>query len=74
MTFWTLLFVSYIGPGDVPAEGAMILPTYEHCVEAMDHFGDTLPNPRSHDITCEATGLLSSSPRPKMRPWKESEE
>lgn len=70
--FWTLLVVLYATEAG-EAQGLVMLPSQRECVRVMNALGETLPNPRSHHIACEPTGILSSSPRPRARPWKDGE-
>lgn len=66
MTYWTVLWITFLG-GPYDGENAyMVYPSLETCEKALNVVSDTLPY--DHNLLCEETTVLSSSPRPKRNP------
>lgn len=66
MTYWTILWITFLGGPFDGESGFMAYPSLETCEKALNVVSDTLPY--DHNITCEETGVASSSPRPKRNP------
>lgn len=65
MKLYTLLIALY-----GPYEAHLVFPSYAECSAALQPSQAVLV--ASYDdvaVRCEATRLLSASPRPKARPW-----
>lgn len=69
MTFWTLLILTYPVLG-ADVESVLIFPSMETCGDALpvvyDHIVASYPDSTAR---CVETDVLSSTPRPKARPW-----
>jgi hypothetical protein len=69
MTFWTLLILTYPVLG-ADVESVLIFPSMEACGDAMpvvyEHIMESYPDSTAR---CVETAVLSSTPRPKARPW-----
>lgn len=66
MTYWTILWITALGGPFDGDTSFVVYPSMEACEAATDAVSDTLTY--DHMMECEATGILSSSLRPKRNP------
>ncbi|HEY7822955.1 MAG TPA: hypothetical protein VIG24_08990 [Acidimicrobiia bacterium] len=67
--FWTILLLTYAADGET-LDARLLFPSATECGAAMpaiyEPVRDVYPDSTAQ---CIQTGLLSASPRPKVRPW-----
>lgn len=66
MTYWTILWVTFLGGPYDGEQAFMVYPSVETCEQALSVVSSTLPY--DHMMECEPTTALSSSLRPKRNP------
>jgi len=69
VTFWTLLILTYPVLG-ADVESVLIFPSMEACGAAMPVIYEPVVESYPDSMAqCVESTVLSSSPRPKARPW-----
>jgi len=66
MTYWTILWIIFLGGQYSGEQSFMVYPSLETCEKALNVVSGTLPY--DHILLCEETTVLSSSLRPKRNP------
>lgn len=66
MTYWTILWITFLGGPYNGEQSFMVYPSAEECGRAVSIVSSTLPY--DHIMECKQTDVLSSSLRPKRNP------
>ncbi len=70
--FFTIMIISFVVPNHGEMHSFLLYPSEKACGDALPAVYDTiLPHYPDSMAQCQVTRLLSASPRPKARPFKE---